>query len=108
MIKVRPFHWGLIIFAASLVLIYIMFIKCGPTYYSARFNEGKFKTLRPGMPVAELEAIIGPPLEKVPQRDGLVLWAYSKRDDVTCSFWRRWVFVKDEKIESIDCDYWQE
>ena len=34
------------------------------TYYSERYSESRFNTIRVGMSGAEVEAIIGPPLRK--------------------------------------------
>ena len=52
--------------------------------------------------------MMGAPLKKIPQRDGSMLWTYSNRSDVTCSFLRRWVYLENDKIKFIDNDYWEE
>ena len=96
------------VLAPFILYFSVIFIMCGATYYAPKFNQNKFNSLRPGMSSGELEKVMGPPLEKIRRRDGSVLWAYSGRADVSCSYWRRLVMVRDEKITSIANDYWEE
>lgn len=82
--------------------------RCGPTYYAQGYNKNKFMSLRAGMASSEVEAVMGSPLDKVPWHDGTVLWTYSDRADDTCDFWRRWVLFKNDKVEHVISDYWDE
>ena len=107
----KPARKGLILLSLVFVLaiLYFSFFRCvGTTRYSAQYNEGKFNSLRAGMSVQELERIMGPPLRKIPQTDGDVLWAYSDRPDVTCSYWQRLVYIRDDKIDTVVGGYWEE
>jgi hypothetical protein len=108
MIKIRSGKWALCALVLSFVVLYVAFIKCGPTHYAAQYDEGKFNALYVGMSSVDLENVMGAPLERIHQRDGSVLWTYSSRDDVACSFWRRWVYLADDKITSVVSDYWEE
>lgn len=97
---------------AALVLIactigYLMYARCA-TRYSSLYSEEKFRALQVGMTASEMERIIGMPMSKTKWNDGSVVWAYSDRYDDTCNFERRWVFVKNGRIEAIVNDYWEE
>ena len=50
------------------IFAWFTFLRCGPTYYSEGYSEGKFLRLREGMTTREVEAIIGRPLEQVRSR----------------------------------------
>jgi hypothetical protein len=108
MFKIQRKKWVLCCLVFVSMLLYFLFLKGGYTYYAAGFDQRKFDNLHVGMSASELEKAIGPPLEKIPQRNGSVLWTYSGRPDVSRSFWRRWVFLKDDKITSIENDYWDD
>ena len=83
-------------------------LRCGPTFYSEKYGESKFLSLRKGMTAREVEAIIGPPLERIPHADGSVLWTYSNREDDTCSFDMCWVYFKDDRVSSVTKMRWEE
>jgi hypothetical protein len=89
-------------------LLCMQILRCGPTYYSKGYSENKFMSLRVGMTSKEVEAVMGPPLEKIPWQDGRVLWTYSDRDDDTCDFWRRWVLFKNDRVDDVVSDYWDD
>jgi hypothetical protein len=108
MTKIRSFRFVLVCFLFAAVILHSVSSRCGRTYYAASFDESKFNLLHEGMSVRALEEVMGPPLEKVRQMNGSVLWTYSGRADVTCSFWRRWVFVENDKITGVVSDYWEE
>jgi len=108
MTKIRSFLFVLACFVFAAIFLHFVSIRCGRTYYAASFDESKFNSLHEGMSVGELERFIGPPLEKVRQTNGSVLWTYSGRADDTCSFWRRWVFIENDKITGVVSDYWEE
>jgi hypothetical protein len=80
------------------------------TIYSARYSESRFKTLRAGMSRDEVEAIVGPPLRKVPwdvltphERE---MWYYSDQHDYTANYWRRWVLFENGKVVDVINDFW--
>lgn len=98
---------GLLILALS-GLFWLAFLRCGPTFHASGFTEAKFASLHEGMTPGEVEAIIGPPLEKVPHMDGTTLWTYSNRDDDTCDFEMRWVHFRDGKVEHVVNMHWDD
>ena len=111
--KIRWFDWVAIAVVCAPVVLWalltlFMWFRCGPTYYASGFTEAKFATLREGMSTDEVLGIIGPPLETFRQRDGRILWMYSRRDDVTCNYEMRGVYFRDEKVKAIANMYWEE
>lgn len=59
----------------------------------------------------EVEAIVGPPLRKVPWNESAgspheEMWQYSDRRDYTANYWRRWVLFEDDKVLEIISDFW--
>jgi hypothetical protein len=92
----------------TVLFLYLVAHRCGPTYYARGYSEDKFRGLCAGMTSSEVEAVMGPPLNKILWHDGTVLWTYSDRADDTCDFWRRWVLFKNDKIEHIINDYWDD
>ncbi|WP_165073761.1 hypothetical protein [Paludisphaera rhizosphaerae] len=99
---------ALIPFLPALFVFWFLFLRCGPTYYAPGFSEAKFASLREGMSADEVEAILGRPLQKVPQADGGMLWTYSDRDDDTCDFEMRWVYFKSGEIRRVVKMYWDD
>ena len=90
------------------IFAWFTFLRCGPTYYSEGYSEGKFLRLREGMTTREVEAIIGRPLEQVSQADGRVLWTFSNRENYTCSFEMRWVYFKGGVVSAIANIHWED
>jgi hypothetical protein len=81
------------------------------TFYSDRFSQRAFDSVRVGMSQREVENIVGKPLRKLPwnQEAGAhdeELWCYSDRTDDTFNFWRRWVCFTDGKVVWIANDFW--
>jgi hypothetical protein len=81
------------------------------TFYSVRYSERRFNSVRVGMTGAEVEAVIGPPLRKRRRNERAKpsneeLWEYSARRDDAANFWRRWVFFEDNKVSHIISDFW--
>ena len=81
------------------------------TFYSERYSESRFNSLRVGMTREEVEAIVGPPLRKVPWNESAgspheEMWQYSDRRDYTANYWRRWVLFEDDKVLEIISDFW--
>jgi hypothetical protein len=109
-----------LMFIVSLIAIHLAFVRlllmtdpffgfC--TFYSAGFSESRFRTLHVGMTRGEVEAIVGPPLRKVPQNQSTgprdeELWCYSDRQDESANFWRRWVYLENGKVVSVVNDFW--
>jgi hypothetical protein len=59
----------------------------------------------------EVEAIVGPPLEKQRgnQPEGArneETWYYSARVDYTANYWRRCVFFENDKVAMVVSDFW--
>jgi hypothetical protein len=74
------------------------------TIYSAGYDESRFQQVRVGMTSSEVEALIGPPLRRVPwwPNQGLVCWEYSNsRPGSSKHYWRRDVFVEDDTVIEI-------
>jgi hypothetical protein len=81
------------------------------TFYSARYSESRFNTIRVGMTGAEVEGVIGPPLRKQRWNEHAgppneEMWEYSARRDVTANFWRRWVLFENDKVSHVISDFW--
>ena len=99
---------GLPLILPALFFIWFHFLRCGPTYYAAEFTEARFARLRQGMTTAQVEAIMGPPLEKILHEDGGTLWTYSNRDDDTCDFEMRWVHFRAGRVEFVVNMHWDD
>ncbi len=82
----------------------------GPrTVYAVGYDEFKFQRLRLGMTRTEVEAALGPPLEKVPAlADVPELWFYSLGESSLDDYWRRWVRFENGKVTQIISDYWED
>ena len=78
------------------------------TFYSQGYSETKFRSVREGMTAEQVEAVMGPPLEKIPWQDGAVNWTYSDRPWDTADFSRRWIIFRGGKVDSVINDYWTE
>ena len=81
------------------------------TFYSAGYSERRFHAVRIGMTREDVEAIVGPPLEKVPWNASVgspneEMWHYSERRDDTANYWRRCVLFKDGKVREVISDFW--
>jgi hypothetical protein len=79
----------------------------GGTVYSARYSEREFSSLCVGMSGEQVEAIMGPPLKKVPWSGyaypvagGDENWWYSEPKD-DGDYQRRWVIFRNGKIVAI-------
>jgi hypothetical protein len=89
-------------------LLWFHSLRCGPTYYAEGYSESKFLGLREGTSSLEVEALLGRPLERISQADGTVLWTYSNRDDCTCDFEMRWVYLNEGRVKTIVNMHWEE
>ena len=76
------------------------------TVYGPGFSERKFASIRIGMTPPEVEAILGPPLQRRAWGgfDDVSFYSYSQDD--TGNFWRKWVVWKDGKAELKLNDFW--
>jgi hypothetical protein len=99
---------GLALVIPTSVFFWFHFQRCGSTFYSAGFTEAGFASLRQGMRPDQVEAVMGPPLEKHPQTDGGTLWTYSNRDDDTCDFEMRWVYFRAGRVEHVVNMHWDD
>ncbi|MBI5737923.1 MAG: hypothetical protein HY997_18840 [Mycolicibacterium neoaurum] len=63
------------------------------TYYAVGYSDRAFLKIKPGISCAEVEALLGPPLE-VRELKGDQLWLYSSRREDT-SYHERVVVVRD-------------
>jgi outer membrane protein assembly factor BamE (lipoprotein component of BamABCDE complex) len=73
------------------------------TLYSVRYDESRFRQVRAGMTSSEVEALMGPPLEKVsaPQI-GVVIWLYTDRlHNRGGDYWKRDVWMEDDKVVNL-------
>jgi hypothetical protein len=92
----------------ALFFIWLLFLRCGCTHYAPGFTEAKFASLKEGMTAAEVEAVMGPPLARIDHGDWKALWTYSDRDDDTCGFQKRWVYLETGKVTIIENTTWIE
>jgi hypothetical protein len=81
------------------------------TFYSERYSESRFRTLRVGMSRGEVEAIMGRPLGKIPWNQDMrshdeEMWYYSDRLDETTNYHRRWVYFENGKVVTVINDFW--
>lgn len=77
------------------------------TQYAPGFSEGRFQQVRVGMTTDQVEAILGPPIDKLDwATPGVQRWAYTNQVSATSDFHRRWVFVEGEKVANVVNDYW--
>jgi hypothetical protein len=81
------------------------------TLYSKDYSETRFTKLQVGMSPREVEAIIGPPLCKVPwnQSSGAPreeMWYYSNQPNATANFARRWLHFENGKVVTVINDFW--
>jgi hypothetical protein len=77
------------------------------TVYAPGFDQARFDRIGMGTPAVEVEAALGPPLTKYPAGDdGVEVWHYTTGATGTSDYWRRWIFMKDGRVESLVDDYW--
>src|SRR4051794_19964256 len=72
----------------------------GTTVYAPGYSEQKFHSVRVGMTPAQVEAILGPPLQRRAWGglSDVSFYSYSDTPDDTGNFSRRWVVWKDGKV----------
>ena len=80
------------------------------TIYSQQFSEERFRTIQVGMTTAEVEAVMGPPLRKVPwgSPSDDEMWFYSEGLNSTANFWRRWLLFQKGKVSAVIDDFWED
>lgn len=80
------------------------------TVYAPGFRPLQFHQVRPGMTVAELETLLGHPLQIEDRRSPAddQVWKYSDQAGITDDFYRKWVIVKDGKVVKVFDDYWHD
>ncbi len=77
------------------------------TVYSVGYDESRFRQIRVGLTSEEVEALMGPPLKKVPwPRQGFVNWSYTDCRPGPSNYWMRDVFMKDDKVVNVVGIYW--
>ncbi len=67
-----------------------------------------FMQLRVGMTPANVEALVGAPLDKITHKDGSVLWMYSGRENNTCDYELRNVFFREGRVTILESFHWEE
>ena len=85
------------------------------TVYAKKYSESKFRSLRVGMTVRQVEDIMGPPLEtghwQVPSGSGPTtpgdgplddLWYYTRAGKALGNYWRREVWFRNGLVDSTD------
>ena len=88
--------------------VWFVYFRCGPTHYSEGYSESRFLRVREGMTADEVEALLGRPLRRIEQADGSWLWTFSDRDDDTCDFEMRWIYLRDGMVQTIVNRHWEE
>lgn len=85
----------------------------GSTDFSPGYDEGRFRQIRVGMTSEEVEALMGPPLKKVPwppqdwpYQQGVVNWSYTDSRPGYSNYWLREVLMKDGKVSRVMNMYW--
>jgi hypothetical protein len=81
------------------------------TIYAPGYSERRFHRIRVGMTCAEVEAIMGRPLDKVDWSFGTApkdreMWRYSKQHNALANCWRRWVLFEKGKVLEVVSDFW--
>ncbi len=77
------------------------------TVYSVEYDESRFQQVRAGQTSKEVEALMGPPLRKVPYPDsGNVNWCYTAKRFGYSDYWKRCVFMKNDKVDHVSSMYW--
>ena len=77
------------------------------TVYSVGYDENRFQQVRVGMTSGEVEALMGPPLKKVPwPMPGIVNWSYTDSRPGSSDYWMRDVFMGDDKVVRVVSTYW--
>jgi hypothetical protein len=84
------------------------------TVYAPGYSESRFHRIRVGMTPAEVEMIMGEPLQKgdwgcltpSPSTGDRDTWRYSNQHDYTANFWRRWVIFEKGKVVDVVSDFW--
>jgi hypothetical protein len=109
---------GIALIAVGLALGRIYMIKLDTqfgygTVFSERYTESGFKSLRIGMNCEEVEAIMGPPITKVPWSSctypvagGDENWWYSRQPDQDGNYRRRWVVFRKNRVLAILSEFY--
>ncbi len=91
------------------------------TVYAKGYCESKFRSLRVGMTVRQVEDIMGPPLKRgqwmVPAGNGPItpgegilddLWYYTDGGKARGNYWRREVWFRDGVVRSTESTYYRD
>jgi len=72
------------------------------------YTERKFRTVTVGMTAAEVQAILGPPIKRMPWGILPEVWLYTDHKTITGNFWRRWIAfdVDSGRVEEVIADFW--
>jgi hypothetical protein len=90
------------------------------TIYAGGYSESSFRSIRVGMPMCDVEVIMGPPLYKGqwivgvpgqpastdgPQDD---FWSYTAAGKVRGNYWQRRVFFRNGIVHRTDSSYYMD
>lgn len=79
------------------------------TIYAPGYDERKFRAIREGMTSKQVESALGSPLHKISSsEDGNENWMYSTQYTSTSDYQRRWILMKNGRVERVICDYWED
>jgi hypothetical protein len=90
------------------------------TIYADGYSESSFRSIRVGMPMCEVEVIMGPPLYKgqwivgVPGQPVLLdgprddYWSYTRAGKVRGDYWQRQVFFRNGIVHSTESSYYMD
>jgi hypothetical protein len=81
------------------------------TVYTIGYKEFKFRSLRVGMTVSQVEDIMGPPLARsewarIPGNPEGDVWSYTRPYKPHGDYWTRGVFFRDGIISYIQSEYY--
>ena len=76
------------------------------TVYASGYNESRFRAIRIGMAVSQVESLVGSPLERRPAwwSSGDDLWLYTRGRTSTGR--RRWVVFRNGKVVEVINDFY--
>ena len=78
------------------------------TIYAAGYCEGRFRRIHVGMTAEEVESLMGPPLQMwtFSEAQDIEIWAYTIQGGSMDNYWRRWLYMQNNRVWAIDSEYY--